>query len=855
MLPGNCRIFLVSDRNEFVEKTASIKDIRFDAIKKKYLITFYSSPNKIYTYSKEKVSILCDKQEEKESENQIYNYLKSIADFSEIKNELGESLLSKFFMNYNSVNEKSILMNYINPSRRPRKEFCINDPIFPFGCNNSQYRAVKTALSESISIIQGPPGTGKTQTILNIIANILICNKRVLVVSNNNSATKNIMEKLSSEKYGLDFLCAFLGKKENKEDFLGRQTGRYPSYLESWGCQNVNVIEHQQKLEKLKSFFYITEEISALRQELSDIETEIKHYNLTNKTDTSSQNLKNFTSENIMNIKQKIGYRFSDKRKISGFCKFILLLRYGLGTFKFWKTSDEDIMNMLEFAFYEAKKKELEAEIEKKLYFAESFDPQSVYDESLAILKNHIYKRYENKKERCILKKVSSQTDFAVLHREYPIILSTTFSSRNCMPFFNRDFLYDYLIVDEASQVDIVTGALACSCAKNVVIVGDKAQLPNVVDDYTARMTQEALHKFGLGDGYSFKNSFLESVEKVLTYVPQTMLREHYRCHPKIINFCNQKFYDNQLIVMTEDKGEKDVLNVLRTVPGNHCSDSYNQRQIDVIKEEILPDLKNTEPENIGIVTPYNNQENRLNQAFKDIDSSTVHKFQGREKDTIIISTVDNEITPFADNANLFNVAVSRAKKQLYIVISGNDQPENTNIMSLVSYIEYNNCVIKESGVRSVFDYLYKQYSDQKFHFLKDKKKISEYDSENIIFNVLEDIFKEKEFSHLSSIFEFPLKNILVSEKFCNLEDKVKKYALNIFTHIDFAVYRKLDKKLLGAIEVDGYSYHKEGSQQAERDRMKNHIFELHEIPYLRISTKSSGIQEKIKSWLREITK
>ena len=38
------------------------------------------------------------------------------------------------------------------------------------------------------------------------------------------------------------------------------------------------------------------------------------------------------------------------------------------------------------------------------------------------------------------------------------------------------------------------------------------------------------------------------------------MLKEHYRCHPKIINFCNKKFYNNELVIMTEDKDEQDVI-------------------------------------------------------------------------------------------------------------------------------------------------------------------------------------------------------------------------------------------------------------------------------------------------------
>ena len=73
-------------------------------------------------------------------------------------------------------------------------------PIFPFGCNNSQYVAVKRAMENQISVIQGPPGTGKTQTILNIIANILIQGKTVQVVSNNNSATENVFENISYVK-------------------------------------------------------------------------------------------------------------------------------------------------------------------------------------------------------------------------------------------------------------------------------------------------------------------------------------------------------------------------------------------------------------------------------------------------------------------------------------------------------------------------------------------------------------------------------------------------------------------------------------------------------------------------------
>lgn len=73
---------------------------------------------------------------------------------------------------------------------------------------------------------------------------------------------------------------------------------------------------------------------------------------------------------------------------------------------------------------------------------------------------------------------------------------------------------------------------------------------------------------------------------------------------PKIINFCNQKFYRGELIIMTTDKGEEDVLSVVKTVAGNHERNHYSQRQIDVIKNEIIPKYVSN-PEETGIIAPY----------------------------------------------------------------------------------------------------------------------------------------------------------------------------------------------------------------------------------------------------------
>ena len=430
---------------------------------------------------------------------------------------------------------------------------------------------------------------------------------------------------------------------------------------------------------------------------------------------------------------------------------------------------------------------------------------------------------------------------------EYPVILSTTFSSRNSL---NSDVVYDYLIMDEASQVDIATGALALSCARNVVIVGDTKQLPNVVTDDIKAKAKAIFDSFNVSEGYQYTNSFLQSILDVMPNVTQTLLREHYRCHPKIINFCNQKFYRGELIIMTTDKGEEDVLSVVKTVAGNHERNHYSQRQIDVIKNEIIPKHVSN-PEETGIIAPYKNQVEALSKEITDIDAATVHKFQGKEKENIIISTVDDEISDFADDPYLINVAVSRAKKKLMLVVTGNEQSKERNITDLIDYIQYNNFEVAESKIYSIFDYLYKQYTEERIAYLKKHKKISEYDSENLMYSLIEEIIADNKYSSLDVVCHFPLNMLIKNPKLLNEQEC--QYAMNPATHLDFLIYNRIGKKPVLAIEVDGYEYHKEDTVQASRDFLKNHIMELYEIPLLRFKTNGSGEREKIVEMLDKL--
>lgn len=150
-----------------------------------------------------------------------------------------------------------------------------------------------------------------------------------------------------------------------------------------------------------------------------------------------------------------------------------------------------------------------------------------------------------------------------------------------------------------------------------------------------------------------------------------------------------------------------------------------------MIKNEALPRLDGTPLEDIGVIAPYRDQVAEITRQLgsSEVEVHTVHKFQGREKDTIVLTTVDDVLTDFSDDPYLLNVAISRAKKRL-LVVSGNEQVSDSNMGDLISYIRYNNYQVIKSDIYSVFDLLYKQYTEIRIAYLKKHRRISEYDSE-----------------------------------------------------------------------------------------------------------------------------
>ena len=479
-----------------------------------------------------------------------------------------------------------------------------------------------------------------------------------------------------------------------------------------------------------------------------------------------------------------------------------------------------------------------------------SFDAkmEELAQKSLRLFRAGLAKRYRWQDGRHVFEMKNFRGNSVEFNQEYPVVLSTTYSIKGTLSI---EHVYDYLIIDEASQADLATGVLAFSCAKNVIIVGDLRQLPNVLTGEDIQVAEEIWNRHPFDEIYHFATqSLLSSAVARWENVPTVLLREHYRCHPKIIGFCNQKFYQGQLIVMTEDHDESNVLTMYRTVAGNHARGHLNQRQIDVIKVEVLPFLEGEGYRDIGIITPYRDQVKAVAaQLGSEYEVATVHKFQGREKDAIVLTSVDDVIGSFVDNPNMLNVAVSRAVKALVVVMSQDPQNDKTNYGDLARYIRYNNCEIVDSSVFSVFDMLYKGYARQRWEYLKKHKRVSEYDSENLLYSVIEEILQKEEFQKIGCAIHVSLGTLI--KDYTILDEEEKTYAKNPLTHVDFLLFNKMDKVPIMAIEVDGTSFHAAGSKQAERDVRKDSIFQKCGIPLLRIRTDESGEERRIESLLK----
>ena len=765
--------------------------------------------------------------------------------------------------------------------------------IMPFHSNIDQRNAIRAALTHQISIIDGPPGTGKTQTILNLIASLIAQGKTVGAVAGANSAVDNVIDKLTEEGYG--FLVASLGKAERVKEFHQRE-GILEQRREAWAKKastaapgasaRANEAALRAEEGQLVALWEDARDIPQIRARLTA--TQRERFLFEEKVKESRRPLADIShlavlrrsSETIADLLALARCAPRPGRSPRGFIERVRRY-FAYGSLKGVDLGDPDVQSALQLTFYQARERELNRRIEEAEARAARHGLVEVSAQyrrrSSEALDAALRDRFERERPSRLSPNqwLNRQTD--ILLRTYPVVASTCFSIRHNLA---EDTLLDWIIIDESSQVLLPQGMAALSKARNAVIVGDAKQLGPIFQGWDESKQAPAEERFDVR-----KVSLLDSVKMMAeaAQVPSTLLKEHYRCHPAIIEFCNRMYYGGQLIPMrVPAQDAPDPLEIVYAAPGNHArrpargGGFFSQREIEIIAQ--LEDMQviregigaNDKDESgdfvLGVVTPFRVQATGLRQRIRaDLGegqharwlAETAHKFQGRGAGTVVLSTVLNAhdraaAREFYDSDAMTNVIVSRAKDRFIVVTTHGGVRLSRNIRTLLDYIEmYDPSAVVHSDIVSIFDVLYNAYSASLERYSRAKSADRRRSpAENVADQCLREILAEPAYSRFGYQIEVFLKDALPNTR--RLSEEQRAF---VFTDsaLDFGVYSRVTGRLVLAIEVDGWKYHGASDTQRKRDALKDSIMAAYDVPVLRLPTNGSGEERRIREALDKL--
>lgn len=268
---------------------------------------------------------------------------------------------------------------------------------------------------------------------------------------------------------------------------------------------------------------------------------------------------------------------------------------------------------------------------------------------------------------------------------EFQIIASYT--HKFAQEVFNNHF--DYLIIDEVGQVPMVTTLSLSRSTKNMILVGDPNQLPQVINGLHPNMNNLSTMEYLIGGKETIakdKGLFLDPT---------------FRMHPDVNNFISNYFYDD-LLTTHENTSLRTLIHrdselkntgiqfIAVEHSGNTQSSSEEVQKVFELTEKLLESYVKTSSNNIKlteedilIVSPYNSQVYELRKKLGgNFRVGTVDKFQGQEAPVVIVSLAASnyEEAPrgidFILNFNRINVALSRS--QCLSIVVGS--PELTHL-------------------------------------------------------------------------------------------------------------------------------------------------------------------------------
>lgn len=237
---------------------------------------------------------------------------------------------------------------------------------------------------------------------------------------------------------------------------------------------------------------------------------------------------------------------------------------------------------------------------------------------------------------------------------------------------------FDLVLIDEATQATIATSAIPLTKADTAILAGDDRQLPpfSQSEQPPEAAVGRSLFEHLYADGGVFEDVGLQ-------------LRTQYRMHRDIAYFSNREFYDRTLRTGLDIDPLESYDPILGYDIGggeqhqgtsiqNPTEAAFVARLVTRVRDEGVP------AEEIGVITPYTAQVNRIQEELQKADTidnagamtvDTIDAFQGSERTVIIISLVRSNpegdigfLGRPADGPRRLNVAMTRAQQFCVLV-------------------------------------------------------------------------------------------------------------------------------------------------------------------------------------------
>lgn len=540
---------------------------------------------------------------------------------------------------------------------------------FPFPSNRAQRRVAVLLDDPTTRVVrvEGPPGTGKSLTIANLACHLAATGKAVLVTSQKDKALEVVDDKLRELDLAELPMTLLRNDRESKRELLSR----------------LDNVEKRRGKDEVEADFASLGEAFGGGAEGQVLDSENFSVAMQWESEIEQAHRVALASERLRRISKSWHARSVVRRarRHAPQATDEIAARVGVRRDELLQLSLDVVEVGLERAVSGAKRSE-----------------RQVVKELQQVLKRD-QKAYRN---FSLFDRLKQQLDQAQkLLRILPVWIMSPDDVARLFPCFAD--LFDVVVVDEASQVDLPSIVPIAYRAKKLVIFGDTKQMQSQRFAFMSRnVAIEAWQQFGMDrlDPDGKLHPVQQSLLNLATVHAQeeNLLDEHFRSLPPIIEFSNERWYDGRLRIMTDPAHKRfgspdQPIIELHYVEDGVISNGGQENELEAraLVDELArmvvdPDYDGA---SIGVLCLFEEQVALVNDLVADaIDIAEWEEhdlvvvnpdgFQGDERDVILYSlSWDNNVMPQAalsarqaDSAQIqgmLNVAFTRARDEIHV--------------------------------------------------------------------------------------------------------------------------------------------------------------------------------------------